>query len=277
MPGEPGSGTTVSAEEAAPALRVRRLEKSYKVQDSPVPVFTNVDLNVATGSFTSLIGPSGCGKSTLLLCMAGLETPDVGGVESFGKPVSGPPDEVIYIFQQYTKSVFPWRTVRQNAAYGLEVMGTSRREIAARTGEILERVGLSRFVDHFPSQLSGGMQQRLAIARALVCRPKVLLMDEPFSAVDALTRAQLQDLTLDVWTDFGLTVVFVTHDVDEAVYLSDRVIALADSPARVALDMPVPLPRPRDQLTTRESADYAGYRHQLLELVLAQHAPSGAA
>jgi len=252
-------------------LSAEGLTKDFTVKRVVNRVLSGIDLEIQTGSFTSLLGPSGCGKSTLLLCLAGLVEPTQGVVRAGGQVISGPPDGVIYIFQQYSKSVFPWRTVRQNVAFGLQVAGVGRDVIADRCAEMLERVGLRQSADHFPAQLSGGMQQRVAIARALVCRPRVLLMDEPFSAVDALTRAQLQDLVLDIWAEAGLTIVFVTHDVDEAVYLSDRVVALSRSPAGIAMDVGIDLDRPREQLHTRELRAYADYRRKLLNLVLSQH------
>ena len=265
------SDFTHQTEQARPILSAETLTKDFPLKRGTNRVLNSITLEIREGSFTSLLGPSGCGKSTLLMCLAGLTEPTAGVVRSNGHPVSGPPDDVIYIFQQYSKSVFPWRTVRQNVAFGLQIAGASRRLIEERCTEMLHRVGLEHTADQFPAQLSGGMQQRVAIARALVCRPRVLLMDEPFSAVDALTRAQLQDLVLDIWAEASLTIVFVTHDVEEAVYLSDRVVALSRSPAGIAMDVPIRLDRPREQLRTREMPAYADYRRELLNLVLSQH------
>jgi NitT/TauT family transport system ATP-binding protein len=180
---------------------------------------------------------------------------------------------MIYVFQQYEKSIFPWRTVAHNVALGIEDRSDiSRAECRERCARYLELVGLAGVADRFPGQLSGGMQQRVAIARALVCEPDVLLMDEPFSAVDALTRAALQDLLLEVRKRLGITVLFVTHDVDEAVYLSTRVVALTRAPAQIDSSVPIDLPYPRDQITTRESESFIAYRHRLLSRVLAQQA-----
>jgi NitT/TauT family transport system ATP-binding protein len=229
-----------------------------------------VSLEIQRESFVSIIGPSGCGKSTLLQIMAGLFRPTWGGVRLDGREVDGPPFEVIYVFQQYTKSIFPWKTVRQNVAFGLENRGQlSRREIAPRSAEYIAMVGLQGTEDRYPWQLSGGMQQRVAIARALACQPQVLLMDEPFSSVDALTRSGLQDLLLRLWTDLKLTVVFVTHDIEEAVYLSQRVIVLSRSPAVVRNDVSIELPYPRSQISTREDPRYLEYRRNLLSEVFA--------
>lgn len=256
-------------------LEAKGLSKSYKMKSGRHQVLQDTNLKIARGSFTSLIGPSGCGKSSLLMCLSGLSTPTSGTVEISGRTISAPSEEATYLFQQYSKSVFPWRTVRQNAEFGLEVGGVPKRIRREKSADILERVGLSKFADRYPSELSGGMQQRLAIARALVCEPKVLLMDEPFSAVDALTRAQLQDLVLDIWDEAGLTIIFVTHDVEEAIYLSDRVISLGRDASGIQLDIDIELERPRDQISTRESIEFIAYRHRLLSLVLSEHRPDG--
>ena len=193
--------------------------------------------------------------------MAGLASPTAGEVFYEQSRVQDPPPDVVYVFQQYTRSLFPWKTVERNVAFGLESKGTmSRAEIAARTRDMIGLVKLTGFERHYPWQLSGGMQQRVAIARALACRPAVLLMDEPFSAVDALTRAGLQELLRSLWRELNLTVVFVTHDVDEGVYLSTRVVALTRAPGTIAIDMPIELPRPRDQIATRALPAYLDYR-----------------
>jgi NitT/TauT family transport system ATP-binding protein len=186
------------------------------------------------------------------------------------RKVETPPPSVIYVFQQYTRSLFPWKTVERNVAFGLESRESlSRQAIAARTQELIGLVKLTGFEQHYPWQLSGGMQQRVAIARALACRPAVLLMDEPFSAVDALTRVGLQELVRSLWRELGLTVVFVTHDVDEGVYLSTRVVALTRAPGAVAADLPIELPHPRNQITTRELPQYLDYRGRLLAQLFA--------
>jgi NitT/TauT family transport system ATP-binding protein len=186
------------------------------------------------------------------------------------RKVETPPPSVIYVFQQYTRSLFPWKTVERNVAFGLESRESlSRPAIAARTQELIGLVKLTGFEQHYPWQLSGGMQQRVAIARALACRPAVLLMDEPFSAVDALTRVGLQELVRSLWRELGLTVVFVTHDVDEGVYLSTRVVALTRAPGAVAADLPIELPHPRNQITTRELPQYLDYRGRLLAQLFA--------
>ena len=258
----PASGTAV--------LRVRDLHKRYAAAGGATVALNGVDLAIDAGSFVSIIGPSGCGKSTLLQIMAGLVTATSGDVFFGEARVEAPPRDVVYVFQQYTRSLFPWKTVERNVAFGPESKGTlSRDEIAARTREMIGLVKLDGFEHHYPWQLSGGMQQRVAIARALACRPAVLLMDEPFSAVDALTRAGLQELLRALWRDLGITVVFVTHDVDEGVYLSDRVVALTRAPGTIAIDVPIELPAPRDQIATRALPAYLDYRARLLAQLFA--------
>jgi len=257
----PASGTV---------LRVSKLHKSYAAAGGATVALSGVDLEIEAGSFVSIVGPSGCGKSTLLQIMAGLTTPSSGDAFFGATRVQGPPPDVVYVFQQYTRSLFPWKNVERNVAFGLENKRTlSRGGIAARTREMIGLVRLTGFERHYPWQLSGGMQQRVAIARALACRPAVLLMDEPFSAVDALTRAGLQELLRALWRELALTVVFVTHDVDEGVYLSDRVVALTRAPGTIAIDMPIELPSPRDQIATRALPAYLDYRARLLAQLFA--------
>jgi NitT/TauT family transport system ATP-binding protein len=252
-------------------LRIRGLHKAFAAPGGTTTVALNgVDLDVERGSFVSIVGPSGCGKSTLLQIVAGLVAPTSGAVFLDGRKVESPPPAAIYVFQQYTRSLFPWKTVERNVAFGLENReALSRAAIAARTRELIGLVKLSGFERHYPWQLSGGMQQRVAIARALACRPAVLLMDEPFSAVDALTRVGLQELLRALWRELRLTVIFVTHDVDEGVYLSTRVVALSRAPASVAVDLAVELPHPRDQIATRALPQYLDYRARLLAQLFA--------
>lgn len=224
----------------------------------------DVNLEVITDSFLCVLGASGCGKSTLLRIAAGLEPATAGEVTIGGRSVNGPPDGVVYVFQQYSKSIFPWLTVLQNVEFGLGSSGSPKAERRVLAGEMLEHVGLTTSADLYPWQISGGMAQRVAIARALVAKPSVLLMDEPFSALDAFTRASLQDLLLQIWAEMGLTIVFVTHDVDEAVYLGTRVVCLDGAPGRVIVDRPIDLPRPREQLVTRSLPLFGEVRGELL-------------
>jgi NitT/TauT family transport system ATP-binding protein len=251
-------------------LRIRGRRKAFAAPGGTTVALEGVDLDLERGSFVSIVGPSGCGKSTLLQIMAGLVAPTSGAVFLEDRKVEVPPPTVIFVFQQYTRSLFPWKTVERNVAFGLESRESlSRQAIAARTRELIGLVKLTGFEQHYPWQLSGGMQQRVAIARALACRPAVLLMDEPFSAVDALTRVGLQELLRALWRELGLTVVFVTHDVDEGVYLSTRVVALTRAPGAVAADLPIELPHPRNQITTRELPQYLDYRGRLLAQLFA--------
>jgi NitT/TauT family transport system ATP-binding protein len=253
-----------------PFLRIRDLQKAFAAPGGTTVALAGVDLDIDRGSFVSIVGPSGCGKSTLLQIIAGLIEPTSGAAFLENRKVEGPPPSVLYVFQQYTRSLFPWKTVERNVAFGLENRELlSRTAIAARTREMIGLVKLTGFERHYPWQLSGGMQQRVAIARALACRPAVLLMDEPFSAVDALTRVGLQELLRSLWRELGLTVIFVTHDVDEGVYLSTRVVALTRAPGTVAVDLPVELPHPRDQIATRALPQYLDYRARLLAQLFA--------
>jgi NitT/TauT family transport system ATP-binding protein len=221
--------------------------------------------------FLALIGPSGCGKSTLLHIAAGLSRPTSGAVRLKGEVVTAPRPEMMYVFQQYTKSIFPWKTVLQNVSLGLKYRpGVSRAEAESVAREQLKVVGLAPFADYYPYQLSGGMQQRVAIARALARRPEILLMDEPFSALDAMMRVELQDLLLKLWQDYGLTILFVTHDLDEALYVAQRVVMLSGSPGSVAEVVNVPLPYPRNQVETRRDPTYLELRAHLYNLMATQ-------
>ena len=203
-----------------------------------------IDLDVAPGEFVVLLGPSGCGKSSLLYLIAGLEAITGGSLASFGDPVAGPSPDRSLIFQE--TSLFPWLTVGQNVAFGLSIRGdgAAARRTAAR--QALARVGLAEAYDKRPDELSGGMRQRVAVARALAMRPKVLLMDEPFAALDVQTRAKMQDFLLDVWESSGASILFVTHHIDEAVALADRIVVFTARPGRIKTIVPVDLPRPRD-------------------------------
>ena len=228
---------------------------------------SSIDLEVEQGEFVAVVGPSGCGKSTLLQIAAGLLEPSAGKVSLGGTPVTAPPIELVYLFQQYSKSLFPWRTVLDNAAFAVE--HTMGRDAAREHGRrFLGMVGLADFADRYPWQLSGGMQQRVAIARALAAQPRVLLMDEPFSSVDALTRIELQSLVLELWEKQRFTAVLVTHDVDEAVFLADRIAVLSSRPSRVVRSLPTGLARPRDKLATREDPKFLALRHELLDMLL---------
>ena len=224
-------------------IETEKIEVSYPLKDRNFTVFRNINLCIEPRSFVSIVGPSGCGKTTLLKVISGLQPASSGKIFFKDKEIVGPPDNMVYVFQQYSKSIFPWRTVLQNVIYGIEdSKSLNKKEILKKGAEYLELVGLKGTEHLYPSQLSGGMQQRLAIARGLACQPEVLLMDEPFSAVDALSRMKLQQLMLDIWTKMNVTIIFVTHDVEEAVYLSSRVISLSKSPAQIDKDLTIDIP-----------------------------------
>jgi NitT/TauT family transport system ATP-binding protein len=250
-------------------LSIRNVSKTFALaKGEPVLALQQISLDIKEGEFLAVLGPSGCGKSTLLQIIAGLVPASSGQVLLSNKPVTAPPRDMVYLFQQYNKSLFVWRTVANNVAFPLENRGMKAAEIRERCAEYLRIVGLAGFEKHYPWQLSGGMQQRVAIARALAAQPSVLLMDEPFSAVDALTRLELQSLVLDIWSKQRLTVVLVTHDVDEAVFLADRVAMLTRRPSTIAFVSETELPRPRDAMATREDPRFLALRHRLVETLL---------
>ncbi|MBQ7803122.1 ABC transporter ATP-binding protein [Rhodococcus sp. (in: high G+C Gram-positive bacteria)] len=232
--------------------RIIGVGKTYTSRTKTVEALAPVTLDLKPDEFTTLIGTSGCGKSTLLHIVAGLESSTVGLVEVDGQEVHGPGRDRGMVFQSYT--LFPWLTVQRNVEFALKDIGLSRREQRERAREYLDLVGVSEFANAMPSQLSGGMRQRVAIARALSYQPRMLLMDEPFGALDAQTRQEMQELLLRVWDAHKLNVLFVTHDIDEAIFLSDRIIMLAGRPGRVKLDLRPEIPRPRsmDLLTSTE-------------------------
>ena len=231
-------------------------------------VLESVTLDVRQGEFVCIVGSSGSGKTTLLRVLAGLARADQGNVLFNGEEISGPSRDRAIIFQDYSKALLPWRTVHGNVALSLEARSVPAAEQDAIINELLGRMGLSRAKEQFPSQLSGGMQQRVQIARCLAQDPKLLLMDEPFGALDAMTRQTLQDEILQLVADKHTATVFITHDLEEAIYLGDRVIMLGGSPASVIESMEIDLPRPRNQLTTREDSRFLAYRHRLFEMLV---------
>jgi NitT/TauT family transport system ATP-binding protein len=231
------------------------------------PVLKDINLRVGESEFVCVVGPSGCGKTTLLRMIGGLLQPDAGEVLYRGARVSAPAPDVSFMFQDYSKALLPWRTASGNVSLALEATGVPRADRPARINALLAKVGLDGHADHFPAQLSGGMQQRLQIARCLAQDPAVLLMDEPFGALDAMTRQSLQDEILRLIETSGTTALFVTHDLDEAIYLGDRVVALYPNPGRVAQVFAVDLPRPRNQLTTREDPEFLRLRRELFDFI----------
>ncbi|WP_238011296.1 ABC transporter ATP-binding protein [Dactylosporangium sp. AC04546] len=243
-------------------LEVTGLKKVYEGHGRRVEAIGDLTFKLADGEFACLVGPSGCGKTTLLRCVAGLLAPTSGEVRVGDRVVNGPPDGLAVVFQEYGRSLFPWMRVRDNV--GLPLRSPNKRQLV---DEALAAVGLEDAHDAYPWQLSGGMQQRVAIARAIAFEPKVLLMDEPFAAVDAQTRAELEDLIRQVWQRLRVTLLFVTHDIDEAVYLGQRVIVLSKSPTHVIDTLDVDLPPERDQLTTRSAARFTELRGRVYEQI----------
>jgi NitT/TauT family transport system ATP-binding protein len=227
-----------------------------------------MDIDVKPGEFLCIVGPSGCGKTTLLRLFAGLLLPTEGTVLFDGQPIMAPARERAMVFQDYARALLPWRTVWANVALPYERKHVLYRERRDRAYALLERMGLKDFGDYYPGQLSGGMQQRVQIARCLAQEPRVLLMDEPFGALDALTRQALQDEITRLAAERETTVIFITHDLEEAIYLGDRVIALATKPGRIVATVDVRLARPRHQLSTREDSQFLAHRHHLFGLLV---------
>jgi NitT/TauT family transport system ATP-binding protein len=258
-------------------LEVVHLKKTYVGRGRETPAVRDLDFSVRDGEFVSIVGPSGCGKTTMLRCVAGLLPASGGKVVLDGQPVTRPPQEMVLVFQDYSRSLCAWRSVHGNVAFALEPGKLGREERERRIREALGTVGLVDFADHYPFELSGGMQQRLQIARALAYRPKILLMDEPFGSLDALTRAELEDQLLAIWTANPKTVVFVTHDIEEAVYLSDRVLILSARPCAVLEELTIDLPRPRDQIETRSLERFAGYRNRVYRRIMQESRPAALA
>ena len=249
-------------------LSVRKLKKAFGPASHQHVVFDDVSLDIHRREFVSIIGPSGCGKSTFIRMVAGLDEASGGEMLLDGKPVTGPGPDRGMVFQGYT--LFPWRTVKQNVMFGLEMQSRSSVAAEGTAREWLEMVGLSRFEDSYPHELSGGMKQRVAIARALANEPRILIMDEPFGALDALTRAKMQTYLLQIWKKVDVTILFITHDLDEAAYLSDRILVLGVNPGGVRefIENPVPRPRTQEQFLTPE---FLAVKHRLDELI---HTPA---
>lgn len=240
-------------------VRIADLHVVFDADGAAISAVEGVDLHVAPGEFVSLIGPSGCGKSTLLNVVAGFVAPSRGTAEIDGVPIEHPGADRGVVFQQY--SLFPWLTVRRNVEFGMRMAGIAppRRETAART--LLGLAGLLAFENHYPDQLSGGMKQRVGIVRALATSPQVLLMDEPFGALDAQTRVVMQEILTNMWQQFRISVLFVTHDIEEAIFLSDRVYVMTARPGRIKAELEVPLPRPRTSEMTNSPAFLSVTRH----------------
>lgn len=263
------TATSADRREAPVRLSVDGLSKSYGTGAKQVTVFEDLDFDVRSGEIVCVVGPSGVGKTTLLRCLTGLQPATSGRASIDGTAIDGPPPEMALVFQEYTRSLMPWLTAARNVELPLRHLRLSRAERRARVEEALQAVGLAGGGRRYPWQMSGGMQQRVAIARAIAYRPEVLVMDEPFASVDAQTRFELEDLCRAIRDEFGMTIVVVTHDIDEAVYLSDRVVVLGGRPAKVVRVLDVDLGEPRDQIGTRSTAEFAGLRGELMALIQA--------
>jgi NitT/TauT family transport system ATP-binding protein len=266
------AGTPATVEPANRAggpvmLDVRGLRKVYEGHGRSVEAVRELTFGVGKGDLVCVVGPSGAGKTTLLKCIAGLLAPTGGQVVLADKPVDGPPPGMAVVFQEYGRSLFPWMSIKANVELPLKEKGLPKTRRETLVSEALAAVGLADVHAAYPWQLSGGMQQRVAIARAVAYEPAVLLMDEPFAAVDAQTRADLEDLVRSLWRRLGVTILFVTHDIDEAVYLGQRVLVLSHAPTVVMDDVPIDLPADRDQLSTRGSARFGQLRGHVFEQI----------
>lgn len=241
-------------------LELAHLNKRYGEGEDTTEAIGDLTFTVQEKEFVCLVGPSGCGKTTLMKCISGLMLPSSGHASLQGEAITQPPEEMAMVFQDYSRSLLPWMSVSDNVAFPLRHKRVEKATRKKLVEEALKSVDLSGFADQYPWQLSGGMQQRVAIARALAYQPRILLMDEPFASVDAQTRADLEDMMLRVRSEYGVTILFVTHDVDEAVFLGDRVIILTSRPSHVAEILTVDLPQPRDQLQTRQLTEFVNLR-----------------
>ncbi len=243
-------------------IAVRSVRKAFASANGEIIALKDISLSIEPGEFVCLLGPSGCGKSTLLNAIAGFSAPTSGTITVGDRPVMGPGPDRGMVFQEY--ALFPWMTVAQNIAFGLEIKGDSKTAIREKVDALLETLHLKDFRDRFPKDLSGGMRQRVAIARVIAMDPPILLMDEPFGALDALTRRTLQDELLRIWTELKKTVVFVTHSIEESIYLADRIVVMTYRPGTVKCDKRVALPRPRDP----SSSDFNALKRELGQLVM---------
>jgi NitT/TauT family transport system ATP-binding protein len=253
-----------------PILDVTNVGKTYVLNEARIEALRDANLTVRKGEFVCLIGASGCGKSTLLRMIAGFEQPTAGSVKMWDKPVEGPAPDRGMVFQDY--GLFPWLTVRQNIGFGPASRGRPKSEVTETVERFVSLVGLTRFADAYPHQLSGGMKQRVAIARVLANDAEIVLMDEPFGALDAMTRERLQDELLELWQRTGLTVLFVTHSIEEAIFLADRVVVMEPGPGRIASEHRIELPRPRDV----SSPEFNEVRRDLSARLHSHHAKKAA-
>ncbi|MEA3193462.1 MAG: NitT/TauT family transport system ATP-binding protein [Betaproteobacteria bacterium] len=246
------------------ALHASGIKKTYTKNGQALAILDVESFSASEGEFITIIGPSGCGKSTFLHIMGGFIGAEAGRIEVYGKEVNGPGPDRGMMFQEF--SLFPWKSVAGNIAWGLEVQGLPKKAIEETVGRYLEMIGLTEFRNHYPAELSGGMKQRAALARVLAFDPKVLLMDEPFGALDAQTRESMQEELTSLWERTGKTIVFVTHDIEEAVFLGDRVVVLSARPGRIREEVKIDLPRPRS-LEIKKSIQCHEYRNHIWDLI----------
>ena len=256
-----------AARAARPALEIRNVSLAFTSSAGPRTILDDISFDVVDGETLCLVGPSGCGKTTILRLLAGLLSPTRGEIRFEGAPIAGPSRERAIVFQDYTNALLPWRTVAGNVALSLEARNVPRAQQSDIVDALLQKMGLQNAAQQYPSQLSGGMQQRVQIARCLAQQPKIMLMDEPFGALDAMTRQALQDELLLLAAEQRMTIVFITHDLEEAIYLGDRVFVLGSHPGRIIEKVEVDLPRPRSQLETREDPRFLAHRHHLFGLL----------
>ena len=244
------------------AVTVRQVQKIFKTGAREVVALKDIDLTINAGEFVCLLGPSGCGKSTLLNAIAGFALPSAGTIDALGQTVREPGPDRGMVFQEY--ALFPWMSVARNIAFGLEIKGWPKAKIKERVDSLLEMLRLTEFRERYPKDLSGGMRQRVAIARVLALDPPIMLMDEPFGALDALTRRSLQDELLRIWQATGKTIVFVTHSIEESIYLADRVVVMTYRPGTIKADLTLDLPRPRDT----NAPDFNRLKRQIADMVM---------
>jgi NitT/TauT family transport system ATP-binding protein len=253
-------------------LSIRDISKRFVSENQSALAIKKISFEVKEREFLSVIGPSGCGKTTLLLIISGLLPPTTGEIVLKGMEINNPPPGLILLFQDYNRSLMPWRKVLGNVCFGLELRRQRQqfkdKDFQKQGEKYLDAVGLLKFKHYYPWQLSGGMQQRVAIARALACEPSLMLMDEPFGSLDAQTREELEDMLLQIWERFQQTIIFVTHDIDEGIYLSDRVIVLTRSPSEILKDYAIDLPRPRNQIETRSDPRFLEIRNAIHKMVM---------
>ncbi len=268
-PGKAPSKAPNNASNNAPGVLLSAQDAGFSV--AAKTILSPVSLDIRKGSFVCLIGPSGSGKTTLLRMLGGLAPASSGRVLFDGQVLTKPSRQLAFVFQDYGRALLPWRTVRGNVELSLEARGMAREAMPALADALIRQVGLAHAADAFPRQLSGGMQQRTQIARALAQDPEVLLMDEPFGALDAMTRQTLQDELLRLAAERGITIVFVTHDLEEAIYLGDEVVALSANPGAIADRVAIDLPKPRNQLGTREEPRFLALRHHLYAFLTGGH------